>query len=383
MTGSEISGILSKALKAICETFGFDRAFVMLVDENLQTLRTAQVRSKSESDLGSNRDLIANFSVNVAMKRNEGFLLSSVFHTQVPVLIENAEAHLFQLNAESRNLILRLKSKSFIMVPIPGKSTAWGVIVADRIGSEKRVDKYDLVLLQNIGQHLGLALSKQADLNREINLRRGFEKYVPREIVEGALKNQAPSLGGQERKIICLFLDIRGFTAFSARLQPQVTIEILNRVFSMAHGVITNCNGLIDKFLGDGVLAVWGALGSDDPTAETAIRCALEILEKLGHLNEEFIQQGLPNIAVGMGIDKGTAICGNVGSESRLEFTSIGQPVNLASRLEGLCKLKTARIIVSERVAAEASLTAKDGWSFEDNVQVRGIHHPVRIGIFH
>jgi class 3 adenylate cyclase len=382
LNANEVSRILEIALDAACRTFGFDRAFVMLADDDTKVLKTAMVRVSNPDRLRENYDLLRHFSVDISKKRDSSLVVSSVFHTRVPVLIDDAEAHLFQLNAESRKLVLKLRTKGFVMVAIPRREDAWGVIIADKTEKGKKVDKSDLVLLQRIGQHIGLALSKQADLNREVNLRRGFEKYVPQKIVDDASANVAPRLGGQQKEIISLFFDIRDYTAFSSLLQPQVTIELLNKVFTMVQGVVSKYDGLVDKFLGDGVMITWGSIGGSAPNAGAAVNCALDILGELVAINDFFEESGLPRISVGMGIDKGLAVCGNIGSQTRMEFTSIGSTVNLSSRLEGLCKSKSATIIISQSILAEAKSQLDDRWKFETNVAVRGLANPVSIGIY-
>jgi LPXTG-motif cell wall-anchored protein len=386
MRQSDTTEIIRSALNNVCEKFGFDRAFVMLVDNDRKFLRTAAASTSKSGSFSGGEGRLLQFKVSVEQKRDNPVVLSSVFHSGQPVLINDVQAHKFQLTEESQKLIDELKTNGFMMVPIPGSKSTWGVLIADKTSAAEPIGKSDLVLLQRVCQQLGLALDKQAQLEHEKNLRRIFEKFVPAQIVADLSSGAEPSLGGNLREIACMFLDIRGFTSLSSTLPPQVCLNLVNRVFSSIQPIVHHNRGLIDKFLGDGALMVWGAFDRNDSAevlCKRAVRSADEILVAIEKLNDELEQDALPKIQVGIGIHFGPAICGNVGSDARMEFTAIGSTVNVASRIESLCKKFDAEVVVSDLVftSAHHNSTEVDAseWICSTNEQIRGISELMKV----
>jgi adenylate cyclase len=152
-----------------------------------------------------------------------------------------------------------------------------------------------------------------------------------------------------------LFSDIRGFTTLSETRSPQEVVELLNRYFTRQVEVIVRNGGALDKFIGDAIMAIWGAPVDDARHAEHAVRCALEMSDALDEFRQELGELGTA-FDIGIGIHSGPAVVGLIGSEQRREYTAIGDTVNLASRIEGLTK-GVARVLVSEdtmRLCADA-----------------------------
>ncbi len=373
--GNELSKILKASLDAICASFGFDRAFVMLADEQRQKLRTSAVACIDEGV-----DDIWRFQVDVSKPRENSIFVSSVFHTGNPVLIDDIETHYFQFNEASQKLIQRLGARGFIIVPIPSETANWGVLIADKNTPDKDVSRTDLILLQRMAQHLGLSLDKQSKLDNERNTRQLFQKYVPEAILSQVRQGGQNTIGGQLRKIACLFLDIRDFTQLSERFPPQATLDVLNQVFSLVQEQVLETEGWIDKFLGDGALVTWGAVNETSANAENAVRTALNISHALNALNAQLATQGYPAIHIGMGINAGPAIVGNVGAQSRMEYTSMGRTVNIASRLEQFAKQIEATLVVSSEVLNELPEPTRKLFSQIDNISLRGVDHPVSVG---
>ncbi len=177
-----------------------------------------------------------------------------------------------------------------------------------------------------------------------------FGKFVPRAVAERALAGGEAILGGEERQVTVLFSDLRNFTSFSEHRPPQEIVSRLNRYFTRMSEVVERNHGMIDKFLGDGVMALFGAPAAGEDDAGYAMQAALDMCEALEKLNLEFAAQGLQRLDVGIGIHTGVMVAGNMGSPSRLNYTVIGDGVNLAARIEGLTKRKEygTRIIVTE-----------------------------------
>ena len=162
-------------------------------------------------------------------------------------------------------------------------------------------------------------------------------KVVSPEVAAELLRKEV-ALGGEERQVTVLFSDLRNFTSMSEALSPQEMLGILNHYFTRMGAIVEKHGGVVDKYMGDALMALFGApLGNPDD-ADRAMKTALEMTEALDDLNRQWHKRGLPTIGVGIGINTDVVVAGNMGSETRLNYTVIGDGVNLASRLEGLTK---------------------------------------------
>ena len=177
-----------------------------------------------------------------------------------------------------------------------------------------------------------------------------FSKYVSKEVLENILSSGKVTLGGEEREITVLFSDIRGFTSLSEKTTPTELVAILNKYFTLMTGEILKNKGVLDKYIGDAIMAFWGAPLDDENQADNAIKTSLGMIEKLKELNRELIALGKPEINIGIGLYNGPAVVGNVGSELRFDYTAMGDTVNVASRLEGLNKEYKTQLIIGESV---------------------------------
>lgn len=374
-TSDDLSQILQTALDYLCTKFEFKRSFVMIKDEEGRFLRTAAV-------FGAGNPLkdLWQFKVDISVKRDNPMVLSSVYRSGQSMLISNIDDHKFHLNEASRRLVEQLETTGFAMVPIPSENSNWGVLIADKGKSREIITRRDLVALQRISQSIGLALDKKAKIEAEVNVRKIFQKFVPSAVIESTLGNVGPKLGGHSREAICLFLDIRNFTSLSTQVPPEILCELLNQVFNIVHTNVTKSNGIIDKFLGDGALVTWGAVPGSNSTPISILLTAERILEDLQILNKNIHSKGLKPIEVGIGIHKGNVIAGNIGSQDRMEFTVIGNTVNIASRLEQLTKMFKSNIVISEELITFDQLDAR--WSIHKGIQVRGLDTLINVASF-
>jgi adenylate cyclase len=196
-------------------------------------------------------------------------------------------------------------------------------------------------------------------------------KYMSQDVMQNVVKNiDNLGLGGKKSVVTVLFADIRGFTSMSEKMSAQQVSEILNEYFSEMEPIITKYNGIINKFIGDAIMAVFGEPILDENHAQNAVKCAYEMLNRVEKLRKKWSKVGKPEIEIGIGINTGEVFIGNIGSVNRMEYTVIGDTVNLASRLESYNKIYQTKMLIS-------ASTYKEGRAFADvikipDVQIRG-----------
>jgi class 3 adenylate cyclase len=223
----------------------------------------------------------------------------------------------------------------------------------------------------------GYALKAVIAQHKEQKIRNIFQKYVPRDVIDQFFINPEAALIGQDRVLAVLFSDIRSFTSISEQLTPNEIVESLNMYFSRMVDIIMNRDGIVDKYIGDAIMAFFGAPIKHDDDALQAARVGLEMIEALHDFNEEQRRLDRPEFKIGIGINYGLVTVGNIGSEKKMDYTVIGDMVNLASRLEGLTKQYGCPLIVSASV--HRKIKDKLPCRLLDRVTVKGKEEPVGI----
>ncbi len=210
-----------------------------------------------------------------------------------------------------------------------------------------------LPLRDSKGKSLGVVVVAN-DITQEQRLMSTLSRYVTREIAEELLKDQSRlKLGGNRSMVAVLFSDIRNFTTLSERLSAEEVVSLLNEYFTRVIEPVFRYEGTLDKFIGDAFMAVFGAPISHADDAERAVRCAIDMRRALRDYNRERAARGEAPIENGVGITWGEAVSGNIGSERRMDYTVIGDTVNVASRLESLSKEYPCKILVNEPIFRE------------------------------
>jgi adenylate cyclase len=202
-------------------------------------------------------------------------------------------------------------------------------------------------------------------------------QYIPAHIVEKIGKgNKTISLDGEAKVLTVLFCDIQDFTKIAEELNPKQVVSLLNKYFTALSKIIFSHNGTIDKFIGDSIMAFWGAPYEQSDHARKAVLAAIEMDTAVTKLSEQFIKQGWPGPRAGFGINTGLMAVGNMGSIYRMSYTVIGDAVNTAARIEPLCRKYRVPVIVSEATMLEC----KDILFRElDRVALKGKRKRVRI----
>jgi adenylate cyclase len=234
--------------------------------------------------------------------------------------------------------ILMQQVRSAICAPLIGsEDRVLGVLYVDNPSNAHRFSEEDLEFLVAFAGIAAVAIenSQFAErIRREALVRSNFERYfAPQLAARIAHSPEAAKLGGEKRQVVVLFSDIRGFTALSETMNPDAMASLLTEYFTEMVECVFRHDGTLDKFIGDAVMAQWGApLGNPDD-ADRAMVAAIEMIAELETLNDRWRAEGKPTLEIGIGLNTGEAFAGNIGSERRLEFTVIGDVVNTASRL--------------------------------------------------
>lgn len=185
------------------------------------------------------------------------------------------------------------------------------------------------------------------NLSEKEFIKRTFERYVSKQLVDRMLKKKDEiKLGGEEMTITILFSDIRRFTSLAERLPPKQVVDLLNAYFTQMIEVVDKHNGVVDKLMGDSVMALFGVPFPNNEDAMHSVRCAVAMQKEVKAFNKIRAGQGLPTLEMGIGLNTGPVIAGNIGSKERMEYTVIGDSVNVAARLQGLAK--PGEVLVSE-----------------------------------
>ena len=201
----------------------------------------------------------------------------------------------------------------------------------------------------------GIAAKHVREAHKRAFLKRALSKYVAPSVLEGILKNPGElALGGQRREMTVLFCDIRGFTSAAEDMDPQLLAQFLNDYLSLMSEAIFAHGGTIDKFIGDAIMAFWGAPAEQPDHAERACRAALEMTKTIANHRSHFLEKYQVDVKIGIGLSTGNMTVGNLGSEQTFDYTVVGDEVNLGARLESATKTFQVPILASEKTYAQA-----------------------------
>ena len=227
-----------------------------------------------------------------------------------------------------------------------------GTVGAYLAGSGFLVDVSWAVLSEFVTATLGFFLKYREQYRLRQQIKKQFEHYLdPRQVKRLQDNPDALKLGGERRDCTFLFTDVRGFTAMSERLEPEQVVLIMNKALTAQASAVMKNGGMVDKYIGDAMMAIFGApLDMEDHPA-AALQCAKDIQQNMKEMNSELSEMGLDPVHIGIGINTGPAIVGNMGSDTRFDYTAIGDAVNLAARLESGTKEAETDILIGPKTA--------------------------------
>ena len=271
---------------------------------------------------------------------NQGDAISRTVVNRVrteKIALVSTDAQSDQRLAGAQSLIVQ-NVHSVMCAPLVIEGSVNGVIYADCHDPFKDFSSEDLDLLNAVAAAASMALdnaTKHDQLLKAALARATYMRFMPPHVVDQILSNPGSlSLGGVNQVVTTLFSDIRGFTSMSETLPPETVVEILNEYFAGAAPLVFTHGGILDKFIGDGLMALFGVPYEQGDSAARAVRAAAALQREMINLNQKLKSRGLPEIAIGIGINTGNVVVGYIGSEQRTDYTAIGDAVNLAARLE-------------------------------------------------
>lgn len=280
-------------------------------------------------------------------------ITQKVMREKVALLSQDAKTDSQFLGADS---IVSQGVRSTICAPLVTESNVHGVVYADRLDPFSAFSEDDLELISAVAAQTAVTVETvkgHRRLAREEVARANYSRFMPEYVVKQLLENpDSFRLGGVNQTITVLFADIRGFTAMSESENPEKIVGLLNRYFTAMSEIIFAHGGTLDKYIGDELMAIFGAPTATPQDADNAIQTAIDMQKRMGTLNKELKAEGFSPIEIGIGMNTGVATVGYIGSEQRSEYTAIGDTVNLASRLQS--NAQGGQILISEATAKAA-----------------------------
>jgi adenylate cyclase len=342
-----------------------DRFFVLLKDANSENLSLLLAKFRDASLSETNEDISISKTV-----------LDRVLSERVAMLSSNAQADERLAMAHS---ILIEQVHSIICAPLVSQNEVLGVIYIDCRNPIQALAEEDLDLLNALAATVSMAIDNanvHNQLLKEALARVAYGRFMPEHVVNEILKNPgAFSLGGTNQIVTILFSDIRGFTSMAETMPPETLIQLLNKYFSAMTPLVFKHHGLLDKYMGDGMMALFGVPQPQGDAAINAINAAIEMQQRVITLNYELKSEGLPEIAVGIGINTGKVTVGYIGSEQRTDYSAIGDAVNLSARLE-------KQALASQIVISDMTLESTGGIfpvNYLADRAIKGKKDPVRL----
>jgi adenylate cyclase len=341
----DLKGIFEKATDLIFRGTPAERVVALLADETIDgkileySLQPIAVKARDEH--------LEALTEKLTISRT---ITQKVMREKVALLSQDAKSDAQFSGSES---IVMQGVRSTICAPLITENNVHGVVYADRLDPFASFKQEDLELISAVAAQTAVTVETvraHTRLAREEVARANYSRFMPEYVVKQLLeKPDSFRLGGINQTITVLFADIRGFTTLSEHEKPEKVVRLLNRYFTAMTEVIFEFGGTLDKYIGDGLMAIFGAPTATPDDAKNALQSAAAMQKRLLILNNELRDEGFPDVQMGIGLHTGEATIGYIGSEKRSEYTAIGDTVNLAARLEA--NALPGQILISEATA--------------------------------
>ncbi|MBI2945440.1 MAG: GAF domain-containing protein [Candidatus Wallbacteria bacterium] len=360
----DLPSLLNRVIDLALEVMKADRGFIMLVDEQTKQL-VPTVSREMEGMMGKNGPITISKSI-----------VDEVFAGSQPVLTKDA---LVDPRFVTSGSIQMYNIRSAMCVPLCSKDHTIGVLYVDNRIQSDCFQEEDLKLLTAFGDQAAIAIENArlyAKIEDETRQRLNLSRYLSPDIVEKIVAEKGDiGRGGQLVNATVLFCDIRGFTTFSEarRAQPQMVVNILNQYLEAMTACIFEHGGTLDKYLGDGILAIFGAPFKAEDAPFRAVSAAMAMQVQMDRLCKEWMDKHGMWLLMGVGINTGEVVAGSIGSPKRMDYTVIGDCVNTASRLCGLAQGREIVITESTFSAVQDRIEVRDPMQ----VKVKGKNEPI------
>lgn len=348
-----LEAIFDKATEVIFSATPADRVVALLVDENAN-LNTADGEEEANLQVVAMRVRDERREAQAKRQPIGRTITRKVMRERAVLMSQDATADMEFAGVHS---IVSQGVHSTICAPLVADANVHGALYADRLDTFKTFSRDDLELISAVASQTAVAVENaraHQRLAREEVARANYERFLPPYVVRQILEHpESFKLGGVNQTITVLFADIRGFTRLSEHTAPEKVVQLLNRYFTAMSDIIFAHGGTLDKYLGDGLMALFGAPTATPEDACNAVAAAVAMQRQMRIINEELEGIELAQISIGIGLHTGEAVVGYIGSERRSEYTAIGDTVNLAQRLES--NAEGGQILLSEATAIAAA----------------------------
>ncbi len=328
--------IMHRVMELVFQMDNVERGFVMLRDDKKGGFKPAVLLYKDEAQKAQGRGVALSSTVT-----------EKLMNDRVPLLIYDVGTD----ERFSASQSLRISGiRSAMCAPLIYKDRVFGIFYVDCLSKTHAFSQEELGIFSVIAAEAAISFDSarsHEELARRMVERQAFERFLSPAIAERIVQNpDAIQLGGENQTVTILFSDIRGFTRMSEHMEPHAVVELLNQYFSEMTDIIFDSGGTLDKYLGDGIMVLYGAPLPMPDAPLRAAKAAIEMQRSLAGLNAEWESRGQQPLRMGVGVNTGAVTAGNIGSPKRMDFTVIGDAVNLSSRL---CSNAAAgQILISE-----------------------------------
>ncbi len=364
--------LLQNILKFSFENLPADRGAILLREEEGAPLVPALVLANPKGPAGQ-RSLDGEIVI-------PDSILKRAVDERTAVLSADATA---DLRFQRSHSVVSESIRSAMCVPLVGRNEVLGAVHLDTKERTSAFQLKDLQLLSTLAGQAASVLERsrlQRKLDQEANTRRRLSRFLARELLEEVVERGLElSSGGRTAMVTVLFCDIRGFSALAESMEPKAMMGMLNAFFERMVDVVFRHGGMLDKFIGDALMAVWGAPLKRQNDAERALLAGRDMRAALVDFNREGQKRSWPRLAIGVGVNTGEAFIGAIGSSRRMEYTVMGDTVNLASRICDLAGKNQILLTEATRAEAEAGGQASIAVQPLAQVKVRGRQGPVKM----
>lgn len=356
--------IMQRVMELVFQMENVERGFVMLVDEK-RNFKAAVLLYKDDKMKAEAKGVVLSKAV-----------IDRVTTERVPLLIHDVAGDERFSSSES----LRISGiRSAMCAPLIYKDKVFGLFYVDCLSKPWAFTKEELNIFSVVAAEAAISFDNarsHEELSRRVIERQALERFLSSSIVEKILANpDQVHLGGENQTVTILFADIRGFTRMSEKMEPMEVVELLNEYFTEMTDLVFENGGTLDKYLGDGLMAVFGAPLAKPDDSLRAVKTAIEMQRALARLNRDWETLGQRSLKIGLGINTGPVTAGNIGSARRMDYTVIGDAVNIASRL--CANAAGGQVLISE--STHCTLNDRLPAKRLEPIRVKGKETPIEI----